>query len=155
MIASNNGFISVPGTSISVLATPVFADAKINGQSSCSSLASRSIRSSSTSSTTSAGLASGRSILLIQTITLKSSSSAFFNTNFVCGIAPSNASTTRITPFTIFRTRSTSPPKSACPGVSIMLILVSPYITAVFLDRMVIPLSRSISLESITRSATS
>ena len=40
-------------------------------------------------------------------------------------LAPSKASTTRITPFTIFRTRSTSPPKSACPGVSMMLILVS------------------------------
>ena len=26
------------------------------------------------------------------------------------------------TPLTIFRTRSTSPPKSACPGVSMMLI---------------------------------
>ena len=44
--------------------------------------------------------------------------------DFVCGIAPSYASTTRITPLTIFSTRSTSPPKSACPGVSIMLIFV-------------------------------
>ena len=40
-------------------------------------------------------------------------------------MAPSNASTTRTTPFTILRTRSTSPPKSACPGVSMRLILVS------------------------------
>ena len=36
----------------------------------------------------------------------------------------SKASTTRTTPLTILRTRSTSPPKSACPGVSMILILV-------------------------------
>ena len=51
-------------------------------------------------------------------------------------------------------TRSTSPPKSAWPGVSTMLIFISLYITAVFLDKMVIPRSRSIALESITLSAT-
>ena len=51
-------------------------------------------------------------------------------------------------------TRSTSPPKSAWPGVSTILILISLYITAVFLDKMVIPRSRSSALESITRSAT-
>ena len=49
--------------------------------------------------------------------------------------------------------RSTSPPKSACPGVSKMLIVVSPYLTAVFLDKIVIPRSRSIALESIARSS--
>ena len=113
------------------------------------------MRSSRTSSTTSSGRASGRSHLFIHTITARLSSRAFFRTNLVCGIGPSNASTTRITPFTIFRTRSTSPPKSAWPGVSMMLILVLPYVTAVFLERIVIPLSRSISLESMTRSATS
>ena len=106
----------------SKIATPAFAEANTNGQSNCSSEASKSIKSSNTSSITSDGLASGRSILLIQTITGKLSSNAFFNTNFVCGIGPSKASTTRITPFTIFKTRSTSPPKSACPGVSIILI---------------------------------
>ena len=48
-----------------------------------------------------------------------------YNTLESWGIGPSKASTTRITPFTIFRTRSTSPPKSAWPGVSMMLIFVS------------------------------
>ena len=78
---------------------------------------------SKTSSTTSSHLASGLSILFIQIIVGNLSSNAFLNTNFVWGIGPSNASTTKITPFAIFKTRSTSPPKSACPGVSITLIL--------------------------------
>ncbi len=67
-------------------------------------------------------------------------------------MGPSAASTSRMTPLTIFRMRSTSPPKSAWPGVSTMLILVSPYWMAVFLARMVMPRSRSRSLESMTRS---
>ncbi len=54
------------------------------------------------------------------------------------------------------RMRSTSPPKSACPGVSMMLIRVSPaapcHSTEVHLARMVIPRSRSWSLESMARS---
>src|SRR5262249_13833153 len=48
-----------------------------------------------------------------------------------------------------------SPPKSACPGVSMMLIVLPPYRTAVFLARIVMPFSRSRSIESSTRSATS
>ena len=48
--------------------------------------------------------------------------------------------------------RSTSPPKSACPGVSKILICLSPYLTAVFLERIVIPRSFSRSLESKARS---
>src|SRR5262249_43680603 len=51
--------------------------------------------------------------------------------------------------------RSTSPPKSAWPGVSTMLIFVPPSWIAVFLARIVIPFSRSRSVESSTRSATS
>ena len=47
----------------------------------------------------------------------------FFNTSLVCGIAPSNASTNNNTPSTVFKTLSTSPPKSACPGVSTIFIL--------------------------------
>jgi len=39
------------------------------------------------------------------------------------GRQPSAASTNKTMPSTIFNTRSTSPPKSACPGVSTMLIL--------------------------------
>src|ERR1700760_2154471 len=59
-----------------------------------------------------------------------------------------------MTPSTILSARSTSPPKSAWPGVSTMLILLSLNWIAVFLARMVIPRSFSSSFESITRSAT-
>src|SRR5207244_2546146 len=45
-------------------------------------------------------------------------------------------------------------PKSAWPGVSTMLTLVSPQRTAVFFDRIVMPRSRSSGFESITRSPT-
>ena len=92
--------------------------------------------------------ASGRSILLITTIGLNPHSNAFRNTNRVCGITPSAESTRSKTPSAIFNTRSTSPPKSACPGVSIRLIFVSPIFNAMFLARMVIPRSFSKSLES-------
>src|SRR5439155_114767 len=54
---------------------------------------------------------------------------------------------------TIDSTRSTSPPKSACPGVSTMLMCVPCQLTAQFFARMVMPRSRSRSLLSITRSA--
>ena len=61
---------------------------------------------------------------LFTTITgFRSSANAFDNTKRVCGIQPSNASTSKSTPSTISRPRSTSPPKSACPGVSIIFIL--------------------------------
>ena len=53
------------------------------------------------------------------------------------------------------RARSTSPPKSACPGVSTRLILVSRHWIEAALARMVIPRSRSWSVESITRSTLS
>ena len=53
------------------------------------------------------------------------------------------------------RPRSTSPPKSAWPGVSMMLIVRSCHFTAVFLARMVMPFSRSRSPESMTRSVSS
>src|SRR5262245_26782524 len=51
-------------------------------------------------------------------------------------------------------TRSTSPPKSAWPGVSTMLMRVPFHVTDVHFDRIVMPRSRSRSLESIDRSAT-
>ena len=107
---------------------------------------------SKTSSTTSSGRAPGRSILLITTIGVKCWSNAFFKTKRVWGIVPSKASTINKTPSTIFMIRSTSPPKSACPGVSTMLICLSLYLTAVVLERIVIPRSFSISLESSARS---
>ena len=97
------------------------------GLSSCSSVASSSIRSSRVSSTTSSQRASGRSTLLMTTMmTFRSSSSAFFSTKRVWGMQPSKASTSSSTPSTICRMRSTSPPKSAWPGVSTMLMRTSP-----------------------------
>jgi hypothetical protein len=49
----------------------------------------------------------------------------FFRTKRVWGRGPSEASTSRSTPSTIVRIRSTSEPKSRCPGVSTMLMIVS------------------------------
>ena len=124
------------------------------GKSSCSSVASSAAKRSNTSLTTSLGLASGLSTLLTQTIGLRPIFKALPTTNFVCGIGPSAASTSTIAPSTIDRIRSTSPPKSAWPGVSTMLMRVVPHTTEVALARMVMPRSRSRSLVSITRSAT-
>ena len=47
---------------------------------------------------------------------------AFWVTKRVWGIGPSTASTSSSTESTIDSTRSTSPPKSAWPGVSTMLM---------------------------------
>ena len=69
-------------------------------------------------------------------------------------MGPSNASTMSRAPSAMFSTRSTSPPKSAWPGVSMTLIFTSLYVTEMFLDRMVMPRSRSWSLLSSTRSST-
>ncbi len=112
------------------------------------------MKSSSTSSCARCGSASLRSILFSTTIGCSPSSSALRVMKRVCGMGPSAASTRRTTPSTIRRMRSTSPPKSACPGVSTMLIFVSPHCTERFLARIVIPRSRSIGFESITRSST-
>ncbi len=109
---------------------------------------------SNTSSCTSCARWSGRSTLLITTIGQRPRRSALPSTNLVCGIGPSAASTSSSTPSTIERMRSTSPPKSAWPGVSTMLIRVSCQTTEVHLARIVMPRSRSRSLESIARSAT-
>ncbi|CUO89376.1 Uncharacterised protein [Flavonifractor plautii] len=95
------------------------------GDSNCSSVAFRSSSSSSTSSMTSWMRWSGRSTLLTTTMTLWPSSSALLSTKRVWGMGPSAASTSRMTPLTILRIRSTSPPKSAWPGVSTMLIFTS------------------------------
>src|ERR1051325_5439334 len=95
------------------------------GKSSCSSEAPSSIMRSNTSLTTSCGRASLRSILLMTTMGSSPRPRALRRTKRVCGIAPSAASTRRMTPSTIDSTRSTSPPKSAWPGVSTMLIFTS------------------------------
>ena len=67
----------------------------------------------------------GRSTLLTTRITGSFASSALRSTKRVCGSGPSEASTSSSTPSTIVSPRSTSPPKSACPGVSMMLSLTS------------------------------
>src|SRR5206468_798684 len=61
---------------------------------------------------------------------------------------PSAASTSSRAPSAIFSTRSTSPPKSAWPGVSMMFTLVPPSVKAMFFAKIVMPRSRSRSLES-------
>src|SRR5438874_3878847 len=77
---------------------------------------------------------------------------AFDRTYRVCGNGPSAASTSSRTPSTMARARSTSPPKSAWPGVSTRLIFTSRQCTDAALARMVMPRSRSWSFESMTRS---
>ena len=103
---------------------------------------------------TQSGRAPGRSILLMTTMGFKPSASALRVTKRVCGMGPSTASTSSNTLSTIVSTRSTSPPKSAWPGVSTMLMWVPSYSMAQFFARMVMPRSFSRSLESMTRSST-
>src|SRR5918997_1283914 len=110
---------------------------------------------------TSAMRASGRSTLLTTRITGSRASSALRRTKRVCGSGPSLASTSSRIPSTMNSPRSTSPPKSAWPGVSMMLSLTScvaplgVWRTDVFFARIVMPFSRSRSIESMTRSFTS
>ena len=110
---------------------------------------------------TSAVRASGRSTLLITRITGRLRASALRRTNRVWGSGPSAASTSSTMPSTMVSARSTSPPKSAWPGVSTMFsvmsspLRVSRHTSEVFLARIVMPFSRSRSPESMTRSATS
>ena len=106
------------------------------------------------SSTTSAMRASGRSVLLTTRITGRCAASALRSTKRVCGSGPSDASTSSTTPSTMDSPRSTSPPKSAWPGVSMTLMTSrcrrrDGRCTAVFLARIVMPFSRSRSPESI------
>ena len=89
------------------------------------------------------------------TIGFRPFSNALLVTNRVCGIGPSTASTSSRTESTIDRIRSTSPPKSACPGVSTILIRKFLHVSDVFLARIVMPRSRSRSLESMRRSPSS
>ena len=124
-MVSNRGFKSLPASSGWTEAVPCRPEQNSMGESSCSSVAFRSMSSSSTSSMTSYTRWSGRSILLTTTMTRWPSSRALDSTKRVWGMGPSAASTSRMTPLTIFRMRSTSPPKSAWPGVSTMLIFTS------------------------------
>ena len=150
-MVSKSGVRSPARASASREAHPSRPDAYRKGASSWASLASRSMNSSRTSSCTSRTRASARSTLLTTTRGSSPSSSALRVTKRVWGMGPSAASTSSTTPSTMRRMRSTSPPKSAWPGVSTMLIFTPCQCTAVFLARIVIPRSRSSGFESMTR----
>ena len=62
--------------------------------------------------------------MLTTSTTGMSAFSALRSTNRVCGSGPSEASTSSTMPSTMESPRSTSPPKSAWPGVSMMLIVM-------------------------------
>ena len=121
---SKSGIISFLSSSKSFIAKPFRLLEKINGKSNKSSLSVSSVNKSKTLSKAVKGSAAGLSILFMTTIIFKPNSKAFDNTNLVCGIGPSAASTINNAPSTIPNTRSTSPPKSAWPGVSTTLIFV-------------------------------
>src|SRR5207342_2947667 len=133
---------------------PCLAEPYRIGKSSCSSVASSAANRSKTSLRTCVGRASERSTLLMTTMGLRPIFSALETTNLVCGSGPSAASTSTSAPSTMFKIRSTSPPKSAWPGVSTILMRVSFHTTEAALAKIVIPRSRSRSLESIARSIT-
>ena len=132
----------------SIPALPSLPQAYTTGKKAASSEAPSSTNKSKVLPTTHSGRASCLSTLLTTTMILSPKARAFLRTNRVWGIGPSLASTRRRAPSAIFKTRSTSPPKSAWPGVSIMLIFVSFHTTEAFLEKIVIPRSRSSSFES-------
>mmetsp|Transcript_4675 Transcript_4675/g.15141 ORF Transcript_4675/g.15141 Transcript_4675/m.15141 type:complete len:340 (+) Transcript_4675:918-1937(+) len=136
----------------SFTAQPSRAEAYRMGKSSCSSLASSDTNRSNTSFTTSSTRDVSRSTLLITTTGRRPRCRAFMVTYLVCVLGPSVAHTSSATPSTMFITRSTSPPKSACPGVSTMLRRTPPCSTDVTFDMMVIPRSCSSDMLSMTRS---
>ena len=155
MTSSNSGAMPWSlGPAGSAAIQPCLAEPYRMGKSSCSSVASSAANRSNTSLATSVGRASARSTLLMMTIGLSPTLSALVTTNLVCGSGPSAASTSTSAPSTMLRMRSTSPPKSAWPGVSTMLMRVSRQTSDVTFDRIVMPRSRSRSFESIARSAT-
>jgi hypothetical protein len=88
-------------------------------------------------------LATHRPTLFITTMGCSPFCRAFPSTNLVCAIGPSVASTSSKHPSTMSRTRSTSPPKSACPGVSTALSTHARHGNDVYLDEMVMPRSLS------------
>mmetsp|Transcript_46303 Transcript_46303/g.122044 ORF Transcript_46303/g.122044 Transcript_46303/m.122044 type:complete len:226 (-) Transcript_46303:370-1047(-) len=115
---------STAGAETSTAATRLSADVYTTWKSVCSSEAPSSQKRSNVRSMTASGCAAGLSTLFTTTSTLWPIASAFLSTKRVCGFGPSCASTTSSTPSTMLRTRSTSPPKSAWPGVSTMLTWV-------------------------------
>ena len=153
-IKSNKGSKFSPFLDGSSVHHPSLPTAYNTGKSNCWSFAPKAQNKSKISYKTSFGLASCLSILLITTIGLIPNFKAFESTNLVCGNGPSAESTNKTTPSTIDKIRSTSPPKSACPGVSTIFILVPLCSTDVTFAKIVIPLSLSRSPLSITLSAT-
>ena len=121
-MVSNNGRISLLSSFSSNFAKPLKPEAYTIGKSNCSSDAPNLSNNSNVWSITQLGRAEGLSILLITTIGRKPNAKAFLVTKRVCGIGPSWASTNNTTQSTMPNTRSTSPPKSACPGVSTILM---------------------------------
>ncbi len=148
-IRSNIADRSWRGPSMLSSAQPWRPEANSVGKSSCSSSAPSAANRSNTSVMHLMRRASWRSTLLITTIGRMPRASALVSTNLVCGSGPSAASHSTMAPSTMDRMRSTSPPKSAWPGVSTMLILTPFHSTAVHLARMVMPRSRSRSLRSM------
>jgi len=111
---------SPPGGS-SRAAQPCLAEAYSTGKSSCSSVAPSDAKRSNSWEWTSpqrCAVAEGRSALFRTTMGVSPRASALPSTNLVWLSGPSDASTSSTAPSTIPSTRSTSPPKSACPGVS-------------------------------------
>ena len=143
-----------PGTPSSSDDQPLMPEAYTTGKSSCSSVAPSLSNRSKAALITLSGSAPGLSTLFTTTMGFRPSASAFLVTKRVCGIGPSWASISSTTPSTMDSARSTSPPKSAWPGVSITLMWVPSQLTAQFLARMVMPRSRSMALLSITVSTT-
>eukprot|EP01136_Pigoraptor_vietnamica_P025812 Opistho-1_new@80116 len=139
-----------PGAPSSSEVQPLMPEAWTTGKSSCSSVAPSLSNRSNAAFTTCCGRAPGLSTLFTTRMGRRPRASAFLVTKRVCGIGPSCASISSTTPSTMDRARSTSPPKSAWPGVSTMLMCVPSQLTAQFLARMVMPRSRSIALLSIT-----
>ena len=133
---------------------PLIPEAYTTGKSSCSSVAPSLSNKSNAAFTTKLGRDPGLSTLFTTRIGRNPKAKAFLVTKRVCGIGPSCASINSTTPSTIDKARSTSPPKSACPGVSTILMWVPSQLTAQFLAKMVMPRSRSIALLSITVSTT-
>jgi hypothetical protein len=75
--------------------------------------------------------------------------SAWRHTVSDCGSTPATPSNTATEPSRTRRERSTSTVKSTCPGVSMMLIVVSPHLQVVAADVIVMPRSCSCSIQSM------
>ncbi len=132
--------------------TPVLAEMRTTASG-------RPPSSSHTSAAAPSGLAEGRSILLTTGTISSSFSIARYALASVCASIPCAASTTSSAPSQACRLRETSYVKSTCPGVSIRLSSCPFQWTRTACALIVIPRSRSRSIESsswsrMSRSAT-